>query len=192
MSEPPPPVRRRPHFGLWLVLLTFAWGAGTLLLFSDGAVSLYVDMVALYVGAVVVGMAALVTLIAGSVSRAGNPPGAPRRWLPLATTCLVMAIVPSLCRYAVPFSVRFSLSEQSLLAAVQHASSLQVKPGWIGWFDVRQVEFEDGTTLLATGVCAVKARCGIAYKADGRPSPTERTAYKAFRGPWWLFEQRSP
>lgn len=190
MSELTPPVRRQPRLGVWLVLLTVAWGAGTLLLFSDGAVSLYVDMVALYVGAVVVGTAALVTLIAGSVSRPGNPPGAPRRWLPLAITGLVMAIVPSLCRYAVPFSVRFSLSEQSLLAAVQQASSSEVKPGWIGWFDVRHVAFEGGTMHLTTGVCAVNARCGIAYKADGRPSPTERTAYKAFRGPWWLFEQR--
>lgn len=189
MTPPVPAVPRPRRWALWLLLLTGVWAVGTMWLFSDGAISVYLDMVWLYLGTVVIGTAAIATLVASS---AGQDRTRRRRRLlvPLALTGLIMAVVPSLCRYDMPFSTRFARSEKALLAAVQSKPLAATTPRWIGWLHVRQVDDVGGTLRFTTGGCGVSARCGIAHNQHGRPEPTEGASYKPLRGPWWAFEQR--
>lgn len=172
------------------MLLALAWAGATLWLFSDGATTTYGDMVVLYLGAAFVGTAALVTLIAGSASSARAGGTGRKRWLPLVLTLLLVALVPSLCRYALPFRARFALSEAALLAAARGESPSSEGPTWIGWLAVRHIDEAGGATRFTTGTCGLSARCGVAHAPDGRPQPTEGASYQPLRGPWWLFEQK--
>ncbi len=177
------------RWGTWLLLLTLAWATATLWSFSDGALSVYVDMVVLYLGAGLLGIAAIVTLVAGSVTKSGERARGRGRWVPLTVTGVVMAVVPSLCRYNVPFKARFASSEPALLAAVKEGAPASA-PRWIGLFRVQHVDAAGGATRLTTGACGLAARCGVAYVRGGRPTVTEGATYKPLHGPWWLFEQR--
>lgn len=189
MSKLTTAAARQRSWELPLLLLTIIWAGATLWFFSDGALSVYVDMVMLYLGAALLGTGAIVTLVAGSASRRGARPTGPQRWLPLAVAGIIMAAVPGMCRYGIPFSLRFALSERALSAAVEDMPNTNT-PRWIGLFQVQQVDHAGGAARLTTGACGLAARCGIAHEAKGRPQPVEGASYKALSGPWWLFEQR--
>jgi hypothetical protein len=161
--------------------------------FSDGAISVYTDMVALYVGAGIVGTAALVALIAGSSARRGAPRlSGFQRWGPLALTLVVVAIVPSLCRYGVPFEVRLRRSEAALIAAARETprGARAAGPRWIGLLRVEAIDTVGGATRFFTGSCGLAERCGVAHSPDGQPPLADEALYKQVRGPFWAFELR--
>ena len=187
----------RRRLGAWLLLLALLWAGGTPWLFSDGALSVYVDMVVLYVGAGLLGAAALATLIVGGSLAGQTKPIGWRRWAPLAATAVVVAVVPSLCRYGAPLSIRLTWSEPALLAASRDdsrgahpAARTATSVVWIGAFRVWQIDRQAGVTRFTTGACGLAERCGIAHVPQGTPTPTDDLSYKLVRAPWWAFEQR--
>lgn len=185
------------HLG-WLAALVTAWGASSLYLFSDGAIAMAPDMLVLYVGAAVVGMAILGWIIAGSVGQrdrqgaSGQAHRPHRRWPWLAYAFLWVAVVPSLCRYAVPFKVRLGMSERALIQVAQHSGpdARAQLPGWIGWLHVSRVDAVGPTTRFFTGACAFGDECGVAYSPGGEPPRVPHERYERLRGPWWAVVAR--
>lgn len=173
-----------------LGLLAAAWAAATVLLFSDGAVSVYVDMLVLYLGAALLGVGLLVVLVAG-----GSPPGggaAPRRWPWLVFSLLWLASVPSACRYGWPFKVRFGASRPALEAAAADRAG-PVHARRIGLLAVDAIERADGVTRFVTGSCGLAELCGVAYSPGGAPAHVEGIAYKPLgHAGWWAFSRREP
>jgi hypothetical protein len=185
--NPPSPASARGRRGAWLLpLATLGWALGTLYAFSDGAISIYTDMLILYLGASAVGVAMLVTLVRGS--RPGRTRG--RRWPALVATLVILGIVPSACRYGWPFAARLALSREALTAAVKAGDA---RPGTIGQLHVEAVERSGAVTRFTTGSCGLGERCGIAYSPEGTPPFEEGLTYRPLPragAGWYAFARR--
>lgn len=167
----------------WLAALVTGWAVAALSRFSDGAISVVPDMVVLYVGAAGAGMTTLVWIIAGSARRAAAPDGR-RRWPWLLYAAVLIAVVPSLCRYGVPFRARLAASEAALVDAARAA--VATGPRWIGLLRIDRVEIVGGVPRFHLGACGLSERCALAYSPDRRPQPfTDGERYQRLRGPWW-------
>lgn len=175
----------------WLAVLITVWGLASLYLVSDGAVAMAPDMLVLYVGGALAGMATLLFTILGSIRRSVAPMGRGRRWPWMVYAVVIIALVPSLCRYGVPFKVCLALSRDALIQEAQQiprGARVDV-PRWIGLLPVKRVDTAGTATRFLTGSCLVDD-CGVAYSPDGEPPHTGRDTYQHLTGPWWSFVLR--
>ncbi len=173
----------------WLAALVTAWGLASLYMVSDGAVSVLPDMLVLYVGGALAGMATLAFTLAGSIRRDGVPPARGRRWPWAVYAVVVIAVVPSLCRYGLPWKARLAGSRRALIEVAQHTprGSRSDLPRWVGLLHVKRIDTAGGATRFLTGSCGLMEDCGVAYSPDSEPVATGRDGYQQIAGPWWSF-----
>jgi hypothetical protein len=176
----------------WMVTLVAAWGAWSLWLVSDGAVTVAPDMVDLYAGAALMGMTMLAWLIAGSVRRQGAPPDTRRRWPYFVCALAVVAVVPSLCRYGTPFRARLERSKAALEEVARRTPRgfRSDAPHWIGLLRVQRIDTAGTATRFFTGACDLGDVCGVTYGPDGVPPAVGRDRYKQIEGPWWSMVEK--
>jgi hypothetical protein len=180
-----------PHHLGWMVALVVAWGAWSLWLVSDGAVAVAPDMLVLYVGAALMGVTMLAWLVAGSIPRKGVPAETRRRWPYFVGALLVVAAVPSLCRYGTPFQVRLGRSKAALqeVALRTPRGFRSDAPRWVGLLRVQRIDTAGTATRFFTGPCDLGDLCGVTYGPDGAPAPVGRDRYVPLGGPWWSMAQ---
>ncbi len=193
VSVPPTARTLTPQRLGWMVALVVAWGVWSLWLVSDGAVTVVPDMLVFYVGAALMGVTMLGWLVAGSVRREEAPAETRRRWPYFVCAGLVVAVVPSLCRYGTPFQARLGRSKAALEEVARRTPRgfRSAAPRWIGLLLVQRIDTAGTATRFFTGACALGDLCGVTYGPDGEPPAVGRDRYLLLEGPWWsMVEQR--
>jgi len=163
---------------------------GTLLGVSDGAVSIF-DYLSYWYGGLLFGAATLATgviLVIRGLRRGYRP----RQVIPLPILLqsAFLVLVFFGVSFDLAFAARFLLSRAALQEADGEIRSghRRARPGWIGLFQIREVNTAGSAVRFITGECFMDD-CGFAFNSEGEPPRVGEDSYVHIEGSSWYWHR---
>jgi hypothetical protein len=175
---------------LLLLVTCIVWGSIALVGASDGAMSMLDYLLYVY-GGIIFGAVTLVTvsvLLFRRVRRRHRVRAPVRRLLVIQTVFLLGVHVG--VSFDLAFAARFRMSRAALTRAATEIQSGRrtLRLGWIGFFNVREVDTVGRAVRFVTGTCMLDD-CGLAFGPDAQPPAVGEDRYARLAGPWWYWHR---